>query len=130
MISRKFIRQIFFYIGLFALAFQNAPAQEEKPKPLSLNDILAKLTFTSRIDKTGEQINDKLIKQINKRKVDFELSKNDEQQIKKRGGTIALINAINENYLEEVVSQKMKEQRECIKSLPITITKETLKVES
>ncbi|HQU86225.1 MAG TPA: hypothetical protein PKY59_24060, partial [Pyrinomonadaceae bacterium] len=70
------------------------------PKPLTLNDILSKLTFTSRVDKTVAQINAKLIEQIEERKVGFELTKDDEQKITKRGGNPALIKAVKTNFLE------------------------------
>lgn len=97
MISRTFIGKFVVCFSLFILAFQNVSAQE---KPLTLNDILVKLTFTSRIDKSVEQINAKLIKEIKERKVGFELTADDEQKIKKRGGNLALIKAINANFVQ------------------------------
>lgn len=45
-------------------------------------------------------MNAKLIKVINARKVGFELTEDDEQKIKKRGGNLALIKAINANFLQ------------------------------
>lgn len=97
MISRTFIGKFVVCFSLFILAFQNVSAQE---KPLTLNDILVKLTFTSRIDKSVEQINAKLVKEINERKVGFELTDDDEQKIKNRGGNLALIKAINANFVQ------------------------------
>lgn len=107
MILRKFIGKFVICFSLFVVAFQTASAQE---KPLTLNDILVKLTFTSRISKTAKQINGELIKQINERKVGFGLTKHDEQEIKKRGGNLALIKAIKANFLEtrspEIIEQE------------------------
>lgn len=97
MISRKFIGKFVICLSLFVVVFQNASAQEA---PLTLNDILVKLTFTSRVDKTAAQINAALIEQINERKVGFELTADDEQKIKKRGGNPALIKAVKANFLE------------------------------
>jgi len=97
MISRKFIGKFVFCFSLFVIAFQNVSAQE---KPFTLNDILAKLTFTSRVDKSVEQINAKLIEEIKKRKVGFEPTADDEQKIKARGGNLALIKAINANFVQ------------------------------
>lgn len=109
MISRKFIGKVFVCLSLFFSAFQNASAQE-KPEPLTLNDILAKLTFTSRIDKTVAQINAKLVEQIEERKVGFKITKDDEQKIKQRGGNLVLIKAVEENFLEtrspELIAQQ------------------------
>lgn len=108
MILRKFIGKFVICSSLFVNAFQSASAQE---KPLTLNDILGKLTFTSRIAKTAKQINGELIKQINERKVGFGLTKNDEHQIKKRGGNLALIKAIKANFLETRSPEMIEQQK-------------------
>lgn len=97
MILRTSIGKFVFCFSLFTIAFQSVSAQE---KPFTLNDILAKLTFTSRVDKSVEQINAKIIQEIKERKVGFEPTADDEQKIKARGGNLALIKAINANFVQ------------------------------
>jgi hypothetical protein len=78
---------------------------------VSFNDILSKLTFTSRISKSIEQINDELIKEIRKRKVNFVLKVEDEKEIKKAGGNELLIKTIREN-LQEGFKEKNSQAKE------------------
>src|SRR5688572_12954679 len=88
------------FTGLFVfLTAQNTPAQK-KSDFVNLNYILTKLTFTSRISKSAEQINDELIKEIRERKVDFILEKEIEKEIEKAGGNKLLIKTIRKNLRE------------------------------
>ncbi len=90
------------FTGLFVfLTAQNTPAQE-RSEYIDLNYILAKLTFTSRISKSTEQINDELIKEIRERKVDFVLVNEKEKEIEKAGGNELLIKTIHENPQKEI----------------------------
>lgn len=92
---------------LFCLAFQKQIQAQEK-KPLNLNDIAVKLTFTSRIGKSNEKINEELIADVGKRKVNFILKSEDENLLRKAGAGDSLIKAIHENVPNEV--RELEEQ--------------------
>jgi hypothetical protein len=72
-----------------------------KQNHLNLNDILTKLTFTPSINKSTEEINQQLIEEIQKRKVNFILSSEDENSLKKAGASNSLIKAIRGNLPNE-----------------------------
>ena len=61
-----------------------------------------KLVFTSRISKSTEEINEQLVKDIKERKVNFILSYEDEESLKKTGASEALIKVIRENLPKEI----------------------------
>lgn len=89
---------------IFAACCISVTAQQtpEKSDLVDLNDILSKLTFTSRISKSAEQINEELTKLVRERKVNFVLGSENEKQIKDAGGNDQLIEAIRENFKGEV----------------------------
>ncbi|MCD9186907.1 MAG: hypothetical protein LUM44_10775 [Pyrinomonadaceae bacterium] len=99
MISRTFIGKFIVCLSLFTLTFQSVSAQK-KPQPLTLDEILNKLSVTSRTDENLKQINAQIVKEINKRKVGFEPTADDERKIKARGGNRALIKAVKANFAE------------------------------
>lgn len=92
-------------IGLFAfLLFQQETVGQEKAA-LNLNEILSKLTFTSRINNKESEINEKLITAVRERKVNFILTSEDEKSLRKAGGNDLLIKTIRENLPEKLEEQ-------------------------
>lgn len=90
------------FIGL--LIFLTAQIQiqgQDKTDHINLNYILSKLTFTSRISKSTEQINEELIKEIQERKVDFVLTSKDEEELIKANANDLLIKTIDKNASDE-----------------------------
>lgn len=96
---------------VFLIGQQKVNAQQEKH--LSFNDVISKLTFTSRINKTTQEINEQLISDIQKRGVNFILDSDDEESLKKAGANDSLIRTIKKNLPKEIkeklVSVKEKE---------------------
>ncbi len=88
---------------IFLVGQQEAQSQQEKP--VSLNDIQAELTFTSRISKSEDEINNLLIKDIRKRGVNFILTSEDAKILKKAGANNLLIKVIRENLPKELEEQ-------------------------
>jgi hypothetical protein len=89
---------IFILIGLFVFANQQQVLGQEGKNSLNINDVLVKLVFNTRFNKSIEDINKQLIKDIQERKVDFRLSLEDEKSLKKIGASDSLIKAIRENF--------------------------------
>lgn len=83
---------------------------QENPNYLTFEYLLGKLTFTSRINRTNEEVNDKLIKEIQEKKVDFFLTDEKEKSIREARGTDFLIKAIRDNMPKSVEDEfKIKE---------------------
>lgn len=70
--------------------------QGQQEKPLNLQEIRKTLIFRSRPSKTTEELNEQLIAEIRKRKVNFILSSQEEESLKKAGGSEMLIKTIHE----------------------------------
>jgi len=82
------------FTGLPGLG-QSVQPKTEKEKPVELQEILSKLTFTSRINHSFEKLNKQLAVAVQKRGVSFILSDEDKRAIKKAGGNDELIKAID-----------------------------------
>lgn len=93
---------IFLCIGFFVFLFNQRIQGQEKHNFLNFNDILTRLTFTSRVSTSTEKINEQLIKNVQKRKVNFILSSKDQNSLKKAGASDSLIKAIRENLPNEL----------------------------
>jgi hypothetical protein len=81
------------FLGLALVVFaavqgfgQSVQAKADKEKPLELQEILLKLTFTSRINHSFEKLNKQLVVAVQKRGVNFIVSDEDRRAIKKAGG--------------------------------------------
>jgi len=74
---------------------QNSQARTDKNVPLELQEILSKLTFTSRINHSFEELNEQLVVAVRNRGVNFIVSDENRQAIRKAGGNDALIKAID-----------------------------------
>lgn len=107
-ISRRKIKNISAFIAALICLFANQTALAQEKKPLNLNDIAVKLTFTSRISKSTKQINKELTADVRKRKVNFILEPDDENLLRKAGANNSLIKAIYESAPKEV--KKLEEQ--------------------
>ena len=90
------------YISLL-IFFTGLQIQGQQDKPISFNDIQKTLVFRSRISKTTDELNEQLISEIRKRKVNFILSSEQEKSLKKAGGSDLLIKTIH-----EVLPEKLK----------------------
>ncbi|MEZ5429032.1 MAG: hypothetical protein R2747_22490 [Pyrinomonadaceae bacterium] len=88
------------FIGLCIFLFAQPDFAQKKPVPVDLSYVLSKLS--SDKSRPAEKINQKLIAEIRKRKVDFALDPEDEETIKKTGGNDLLIQTIDENASEKV----------------------------
>ncbi len=88
-----------FLIFVASLIFLNAQQiqAQERSNPIIVDDVITKLTFTSRISQSTEQINENLIKEIRRYKVDFILTTDDEIKIREAGGNDLLIETIRQN---------------------------------
>ena len=75
---------------------------QDKSNFINFNYILFKLTFTSRINHSNEEINAQLIKEIRERKVDFILKAENEKALKDAGGSDLLLKEILENLPKTV----------------------------
>ena len=85
------------FLTLILLFGQTVLSQETKC--LSFNDTLSKLSSTE--SKNVQQINDDLINEIQKRKVNFVLTATEEKLLKKTGANYSLINTIRANLFNE-----------------------------
>lgn len=115
-------------LGISLLCFTQNFAQENKY--LSLNDILVKLTFTSRISTPTEEINRQLIESIKKQKVNFILNEKGEKELKKAGANNKLLKAIRENFpknLKEIAANKQKKSSETLLKEVLFTLQETKK---
>jgi hypothetical protein len=83
LIFRVTIISVFISLFIFLIGQQ---VQAQQDKPLNLDDILSKLTFTSRIKTSTEEINRQLITDVRKRKVNFTLTRENKDSLKKAGG--------------------------------------------
>jgi len=88
------------FISLFVFLIGQQQVQAQQGKPLNLNDIQKTFISTSHISKTIEELNEQLITDIRKRKVNFILTSEDEDSLKKAGGSDLLIKEIRENLPE------------------------------
>ena len=90
-------------VSLSLFVFLNAQQiqAQEKQEYLNFNDILTRLTFISRISSSTQEINQQLIKDIQKRKVNFILSSENETSLKKAGASDLLIKTIRESLSKE-----------------------------
>ncbi|HSK74426.1 MAG TPA: hypothetical protein VK892_22185, partial [Pyrinomonadaceae bacterium] len=78
----------------------------QQEKPLNFNDILSRFTSDSGINDSIKEINEKLIADISKRKVNFILNSEDKKSLKKAGASSLLIKTIDEN-LPETLREKI-----------------------
>ena len=92
------------FIALFV--FLNALQLQAQENNVNLNYIFSKLT--SQTSKSSEEINTELIKEISSRKVNFVLTSENEETLKKLGATGLLIGTIDENASEKVREQLRK----------------------
>lgn len=107
---KNFSRKLSLFLGLIVFVFSININAQQKANYITLNYILSKLTFTSRINHTNEEINNKLIKEIQERKVDFFLTDEREKSIKEARGTDFLIKVIRENTPKSIEEEeKIKE---------------------
>ena len=95
LIFRITIISVFISLFVFLICQQQVQAQQENH--LNFNDIRETLVSKSRNSKTTEETNEQLITDIRKRGVDFMLSTEDEDALKKAGGSDLLIKSIREN---------------------------------
>ena len=94
-ISQRKIKLVSVFVSLIFLFVTQAQSQEKKS--VNLNDIALKLTFTSRISKSTEEINKELIADVRKRGVNFILEAEDEKLLQSKGANDFLIKAIRES---------------------------------
>lgn len=87
---------------------------QEKPNYVTFDEVLNKLTFSSKVDKLISEINQKLIEQILERKVDFILTEENEIKLKKAGANKLLFEAINKHILEDVKKKRLLEQERTV----------------
>ncbi len=108
---KRIISLIFFGLLIFIINQQSVQAQQENPLNLSL--IRKTLFLRFRLGESNEEINGKLIAEINIRKVDFILTSEDEEVLKKAGGSDLLIKAIRGNLPKEVETKliRIEEQK-------------------
>ncbi len=88
---------IFIFISLFVFLIGQQRVQAQRENHLNFNDIRETLVSKSRNSKTTEETNEQLITDIRKRGVDFMLSTEGEDALKKAGGSDLLIKSIREN---------------------------------
>jgi len=84
LIFRVTIISIFISLFVFLIGQQQVQAQTEKA--LNFNEILSTLKSTSGIKKSTDEINEQLITDIRKRKVNFTLTHEKRDSLKKAGG--------------------------------------------
>ncbi len=94
LIVRIMVISIFISLFVFLIGQQ---VQAQRENHLNFNDIRETLVSKSRNSKTTEEINEQLITDIRKRGVDFMLSTEGEDALKKAGGSDLLIKSIREN---------------------------------
>ena len=69
--------------------------KSNKERPVELQEILSKLTFTSRINHSFEELNKELVSAVQKRGVNFVIMDKDRQAIRKAGGNDELIKTVD-----------------------------------
>ena len=79
--------------------------QTQQEKPLNQQDILKVLVFRSLPRKSDKELNELLITKIRQRKINFLLSAEEEEYMKKVGGSDLLIKTIRENLPKEIEEQ-------------------------
>lgn len=97
------VTKFIFLMGLLLLSGQIVSGQEQQcGGEVSLKEMLTKFRFTSRREKTAEQINEELIGEVRRRKVNFALNAADEKSLREAGATDRLIETVRENYPEKL----------------------------
>ena len=100
---KNYACKIAFILGLIVFIISQSQIYgQEKPNYINLNYILVKLTFTSRISHSTQEINEQLIKDIRERQVDFILSSENEKWVKDSGGSDLLITEIRANLPKNI----------------------------
>lgn len=94
------------FIGLFVFLINQQQIQgQQEIKYVSACKVFDNLVFGLRFNKSVDEINKVLIKQIQEYGVDFTLSSDEEKSFKKIGASDLLIKAIRENF-----STKLREK--------------------
>lgn len=107
---KRFVGKFSLILGLIIFLFLLTGNAQEIPNYVTFSYIISKLTFTSRINHTNEEINSKLIKEVEEKKVDFFLTDDKEKSIKGAQGTDLLIKVIREHCLKSIEEEfKLKE---------------------
>ena len=96
---------LIFFLGFI---FNQQTHGQEKPNYLNFNEIITKLNSASNDEKSLKAINEQLIIDVQKRKVDFILSSEDEMSLRREGANDLLIQTIVENTTE-ATRQKLKQ---------------------
>ncbi len=79
----------------------------QKPKPITLDEIISKLTLNSQNEKSADENNRQPIEEISERKVNFSLDEQGEKSLKKAGASDLLITAIYLNSTNKIEEQKV-----------------------
>lgn len=93
---------IFIFIGLILFASKSNIYCQQKTKYVTVDIVLDNLIFGHRFNRSIDEINSWLIKQIQERKVDFELRTEEENSFKKIGASDLLLKTIRGNYSKTV----------------------------
>lgn len=99
---KKIVATVCAFLFVFLIAHQ---VQAQQEKPLNLQDIRNTLVIRSSINVKTEELNEQLITEIRKRKVNFILTSEDEVALKKVGGNNLLIKIIRENLPKKLEEQ-------------------------
>lgn len=97
---------ILIFFGLIVFLTSQSVYGQEKPNYINLSYIVDKLDSTSRNKQKSAKTNESLIKEIQERKVNFILTKENEDFLGKKGGNDSLIKTIQENVSEGVLESK------------------------
>ena len=112
---RNQICKILIVVGLFVFLTSLPIYGQETLNYINLSYIADKLNSTSRNKKKNEKINDSLIKEIQNRKVNFILTEQNEEFLRKKGGNDSLIKTIRESLPEEILeSEKYYAEQEAL----------------
>lgn len=112
---RNSILKILTVLGLVVFLTSQSVYGQAPPNHIKFSYIVDKLNSTSRNKKKNEKINDSLIKEIQERKVNFILTKQNEEFLRKKGSNDSLIKTIQENVSESVLeSEKYFEKMEAL----------------
>jgi predicted DNA-binding protein len=106
-LNYKFFILLSFFI--FTNGCQPCFAQE-KPNYVTFDEILNNLNLSSKTKKSNAEINRQIIEQIIEKKVDFILTKEDEEKLRKVGGNKTLFETINVNIPQDVKKKRLLEQ--------------------
>jgi len=98
-----FLRFVIFAICIGFLIISQVQGQEKEF--VNLQEIRKTLVFRSRIKITTEELNERLISEIRNRKVNFILTSEEEDSLKKVGGSNLLIKTIRENLPKKLGEQ-------------------------